>query len=54
MSNEMLVKFSDERETRRYIVPCDFRSSVSEARCILPLGHGPDSHFRFHRYPVQP
>lgn len=46
----LLVKFSDEPEPRRYIIPCDFPSSVSGGRCILPHGHEADSPDRFHRY----
>ena len=32
---------------------CGFPSSVSDATCVLPLGHQSDSSFRFHRFTTQ-
>lgn len=31
---------------------CPVRSSVTDARCLLPIGHPQDSPTRFHRYGV--
>lgn len=30
--------------------PCPMRSSITDQPCLLPDGHPPDSHFRFHKF----